>query len=273
MICNIFQDETVTNELEAYLLGFFYADGCVSNNIFSVALSERDVDFLQWILDVLNSELNSNYTLKYNKNTASYRFQICNRHFVNNIMNLGVVPNKTYENSDFIFQNVPDVLKRHFIRGYFDGDGCVLFAASSNKWVGNIVSLNEMLIRSIHGYCVQYIGCGTVRRDRTYFRFCLSGNGAMLRFGDMIYRDAQYFLNRKKEKFDNIMICEKRNVYAGISKHHNKYRVSIYSKPNKKQLYLGLRDTVESAINLYNEYSDDCQQLRQTYRGDDIYYE
>ena len=69
----LFQNHQINNELDAYLLGFFYADGTITDfsygkyRLFSIALSEKDKDFLQWICDVINENLNKNYTLKYNK--------------------------------------------------------------------------------------------------------------------------------------------------------------------------------------------------------------
>ena len=273
MTCDIFLGNQVANELEAYLLGFFYADGCVYKDIFSLALSERDVDFLKWILDVLNNRLKSNYKLYHHTKTKSYKFHICNRDFVKNIIRLGVIPKKTYENNDFVFQNVPDNLKRHFLRGYFDGDGSICRTTSQNKWAGNIVSLNETLIQSVYKYCVEHLECGTIHKDGRYTRLYLSGNVSMRKFAELIYRDAHYFLDRKRQKFDMVPIYHKNNVYTGITKYYDKYRVNIYSKPTRKQLYLGLCDTLENAIALYNEYSESCQQQKQCYKGDNLYYE
>ena len=279
MDCDIFQDKQVKNELEAYLLGFFYADGCVCGfrngcyRVFSIALAEKDKDFLQWIADVINKNLNSNYSLKYNENTRSYKLSICKTEFIEKLIGYGIVPNKTYENNDDIFTHIPDDLKWHFIRGYFDGDGSISFASGDNKWVSNIVSLNSVLINTMQTYCKASIGHGTVRHDKKYFRFCLSGNKCVAKFGEMLYKDAHYFMARKKEKFDCIPIYKKRNVYNGITNYHNKYRVNIYSKPRKKQIYLGLCGTVVDAINLYNSYCDECGQQKQTYKGEDLYYE
>lgn len=279
MDCDLFQDKQIVNELEAYLLGFFYADGCVCNSkegrykVFSIALAEKDKNFLQWIADIINITLNTNYSLKYNAKTKSYRLIVSNKGFVENLIRHGIVPRKTYENDDSVFQNIPDNFKWHFIRGYFDGDGSICYAKGSNKWTSNMVSLNETLIRSICNYCAKDIHHGTVRCDKKYFRFCLSGNKCVAKFGEMIYQNAHYFMKRKKEKFDIIPSYKRNNRYVGITQHHDKYRVDIYSKPNKKQIYLGLCNTVEDAIDLYNNYCDECQQSVQIYKGEELYYE
>lgn len=273
MDCDLFQGDRAQSELDAYLLGFFYADGCVRKNTFSIALAEKDQGFLQWILDILNNTLSTTCVLKYNGKTKSYKFTISNRNFVEKLIRYGIVEHKTYENNDFVFKNIPHNLKWHFIRGYFDGDGSICYASGSNKWTSNIVSLNKTLIHSIRDYCFQYINHGTVRNDKQYSRFCLSGNKCVTKFGEMMYKDAHYFMERKREKFESIPTYRKNNIYNGITNYHNKYRVDIYSKQNKKQIYLGLCNTVAEAVNLYNSYCEKCDQQKQEYKGEELYYE
>ena len=57
------------------------------------------------------------------------------------LVQLGITYKKTYESSSFVFDNIPNELKRHFIRGYMDGDGSI--GAYRNRAVVGFVSLNE----------------------------------------------------------------------------------------------------------------------------------
>lgn len=57
------------------------------------------------------------------------------------LMKLGIAYKKTYESSSFVFDNIPNELKRHFIRGYMDGDGSI--GVYRNRAVVGFVSLNE----------------------------------------------------------------------------------------------------------------------------------
>jgi len=126
---------------KAYFLGLIYADGSVGvrfkgNNrqelSFRISLEKSDM----YIINMLAKEIN--FTEGYFENlkapfisqngkTYSSRLQsgisIYRKDFIQNLINQGVVPNKTYMNL-----HIPEMsnnLIPHFIRGYFDGDGCI----------------------------------------------------------------------------------------------------------------------------------------------------
>ena len=275
---DLFQGSQVSNELEAYLIGFFYADGCVTEfkygayRLFTISLAEKDKEYLQWMTDTINQHLHTNYKLRYLDKTKSYRLSVCKKDFIANLIRLGISPNKTYEDSDYIFQNIPNDLKWHFIRGYFDGDGSI-HCNKDGKHGVNIVSLNQTLIDSICNYCYECLHCGVIRKDRKYYRFYLSGNPSVLHFGEHLYQNAHYFMSRKKDKFDNINLYYKNNIYVGILPYLSKYKVSIWNKVTKKRIYLGLRATVKEAVELYNNNCELCAQLQQEYKGEELYYE
>ena len=60
---------------------------------------------------------------------------------IQRLVALGVHANKTYEDSSEIFDRIPDRLKRHFIRGFLDGDGTI--GNYQNKSRVGFVSLNH----------------------------------------------------------------------------------------------------------------------------------
>ena len=215
MDCDLFQDKQVSNELEAYLLGFFYADGCVHNNTFSIALAEKDKDFLQWILDILNNVLNTAYVLRYNEKTKSYKFTISNRNFVEKLMSLGIVPHKTYENSDFVFKNIPDNFKWHFIRGYFDGDGCICYSQrnyidkrnqkeyTQKYMIVSIVGTNDFLLslsNILKNYGINFKMTKTSNTGKAK-EIRLTKKNEIKKFYDYIYNNCSVKLERKYSKF------------------------------------------------------------------------
>lgn len=122
---NIF--DIIDMEEKAYWLGFIYADGYVSNkrNEFELSLSLKDEDHLIKFANFIG------YPGNVKKDTYRCRFQITNKHFKENLMNLGVIPQKslklTFPNTNI----VPEHLIKHFIRGYFDGDGTILTKETS----------------------------------------------------------------------------------------------------------------------------------------------
>ncbi len=115
---------------KAYWLGFFYADAWVSNNnVFSLEIKKED----RYILEMLASDVAYDGDIKDNENIRSINggqikpypsssITLCSKTLIKHLNNKGIIPNKTFRLS------LPDINKNlynHFVRGLFDGDGCV----------------------------------------------------------------------------------------------------------------------------------------------------
>lgn len=281
MDCDLFQGDKVKNELEAYLLGFFYADGCVAKfeygcyRIFSISISEKDKDYLQWITDVLNECLSATYNIKYVEANKAFRLSVYKKEFINNLVSLGITNNKTYENISFVFNNVPDELKRHFIRGYFDGDGSISFYKEKNRCHVGFVSLNNQLLVDLKEYVYNIFHFGAIRMDGKYSRYQICGNVSTKTFLDWLYHDAEYYMQRKYDKYLQIPSKKSRNVYKGITKEkrskNNIYNANIYY--DRKRHYIGSFKTVADAIAAYNIEAEKHDIKQQIYKGEELYYE
>jgi intein-encoded DNA endonuclease-like protein len=109
----------------AYVLGFFAADGCMLKNKREAHFIEfqiTDKDILLKIRKLLGSNHKiSERNMKINWKTA-YRFQIGSKIVYSDLLKLGLTPRKS---KTIELPNVPDKYFRHFVRGYFDGDGNV----------------------------------------------------------------------------------------------------------------------------------------------------
>ena len=277
----LFNGPQVKNELEAYLLGFFYADGYITNysygkwRAFGIGLKAKDKNFLQWICDVLNKDLGTNYELKYQKETNSYRLLVCRVYFVEKLINLGIVPHKTYTNTNGIISNVPIELMNHFIRGFFDGDGSICIG-KEGKARANFVGWNERWIHYL--YCVLYsiIKRGQFKPEHpkdkegsTYYRVVFSGNPSCVKLREFLYNNAHYYMKRKKDLFDSIKIYQKRNIYKGISRYRNKIKACIVF--NNKKEYIGVYPSVKKAIDAYNKKAKQYNLPTQKYNGEKVY--
>lgn len=258
----LFENNTVINEHEAYILGFLYADGCISNNVkgkyysLVLTLSDKDEQILQDIGSSFGKWKIKKVVSKCQ--TGSFntiRLDICDVNLIQNLIKLGVTPNKTYENNSYVFDNVPHDLKHHFVRGYFDGDGSV--GIYNRKCVFSTVSVNEKLTYSILHFINSELSIETkIVKDGKYYRIRMHGNPRCIMIKELIYKDASIFMIRKKEVFDNInKIREKKSKYIGVTKSLNKWCVSIYINKNESKKYLGTYDTELECINVYNNYA------------------
>lgn len=199
---------------KAYILGFLYADGYnnLSKCTISISLQEDDVD----ILNKMKDELCSNRELEYidysNKHDFGYnyknqyRLRVFSAHMCSTLNDIGMVQNKSLI---LKFPNISYELYKHFIRGYFDGDGSYCgYYTKSNKFQPLITftSTNEMC-KSIKNVLSNELNipCGNI-----YDASChngvtkvlsISGKNQVKLVLDWLYEDADMFLERKYQKF------------------------------------------------------------------------
>lgn len=129
--------ETIDTEEKAYWLGFIYADGNVyfpksdSGNSkggrVEITLKKEDSYHLYNFVSAINGNLPlKEKTIKLNGKTYyATRVSISSVKMASDLHNIGCVANKS-----LILKfpsNFPKELLSNFIRGYFDGDGCVHF--------------------------------------------------------------------------------------------------------------------------------------------------
>lgn len=111
----------------AYVLGFFCADG-------NLTLGKRGNKYIEFtstdksLLKDIRVALGSNHTLTRRKRRNAwkdaFRLQIGSKRMFVHLIELGLTPKKSLS---LKLPNVPDVYLGAFLRGYFDGDGNVVF--------------------------------------------------------------------------------------------------------------------------------------------------
>lgn len=115
--------KTWSNEM-AYFLGFIAADGhlSVQNNLLMVNIIEKD----RHIIESMKKSMEYPGQIgivkkKHGQNQVLLR--MVSKEITQDLVNMGFTSNKTY---DFEWiKGMPDEYVHHFIRGLFDGDGCI----------------------------------------------------------------------------------------------------------------------------------------------------
>jgi intein/homing endonuclease len=140
---NIF--EYIDTEEKAYWLGFIYADGYIGlkTNDFELSLQEKDFKHLTNFKNFIKLETNLAYRIK----TKSYRLSFRNKIFKKNMINLGVVPNKSLILEFPKEKQVPNKFLYSFIRGYFDGDGSIHKIKNANNYSVQILGTYDLLTK------------------------------------------------------------------------------------------------------------------------------
>lgn len=122
---------------KAYILGQLYADGNNFTNHNAITLSLQETD--KQLLEDIKSEIQYTGPLrvrelhKHNENHKNnYVLCINDEIMSKQLSKLGVVDQKSLKITFPTF--LPNTLVHHFIRGYFDGDGCIYYDRKHNKW-------------------------------------------------------------------------------------------------------------------------------------------
>lgn len=109
----------------AYVLGYWYADGSIYPSVRGSYLNATSVD--KEIIYNIKKWLNSEHTIREEKSIWPNRktrfiLRIGNKNLYEALIKLGLYPSKSLT---VRLPNIPDQFLSHFVRGYFDGDGCV----------------------------------------------------------------------------------------------------------------------------------------------------
>lgn len=205
--------EVINNEENAYWLGFLFADGYVrfrNGKYGEVNLKLQFKDHNH--VELFKKTINSNNPIKDSINNKGHKetsLSLYSTKMATDLTKLGCVENKT---KLIRVPTIPNELMRHFIRGYFDGDGCISQGSKTGTMEfyvssGSIEFLNDL--SSIFN---------DIRITKQDFR---ENNSKTImlkicRVNDMkklyhyFYDDSKFYLGRKKEIFKEVLKKEGR---------------------------------------------------------------
>ena len=207
----------IDTEEKAYFLGLMYADGCIKTKQWEINISLQEED--KYIIERFCKALETDRPLyfcppnkKFPHRKNQYRLIIKNKVMFNNLISLGVTPRKSLTLKFPTEEQVPKNLLSHFIRGYFDGDGCVMltkpqyktnFRSKTFGFVGTLdflTNLHKILLNINIGSIGKNI-CKV--KDKEIYRLKYGGNQIAKIFQDYIYKDSDptLCLTRKRDKF------------------------------------------------------------------------
>jgi intein-encoded DNA endonuclease-like protein len=203
--CNDTYFKQICTEENAYWLGFLAADGGVIKNTLILKLAIKDL----YQIEKFNKNIQSTNPIRYcydKKTNNNYPYvQITSKTLIKNLSSYGIVPRKTWS---FSFpENIPNNLIKHFIRGYFDGDGCWRTNKKTEKYGFSICSANTMILKGIQSHLI--INCNLnltkISKSGNTFDLCYSGNKQTSRIAHFLYDDATIFMDRKKQKIEQLL--------------------------------------------------------------------
>jgi len=200
----------IDNEEKAYWLGFLYADGCVrktkSGSQLVLKLSVKDEEHLNLFKKNIESEHKIVYTesrvmTKNNvlsiSNNCSLR--VNSNELVEKIINQGCVPRKTFTIER---PKINDDLIRHFIRGFYDGDGNFFYSEKTKMSVMTIVCASDKFRTFLIEIMSSISGIGKIHLDEKKYTIKLVNIEGIMNFLSYIYDNSSIELKRKKEYYE-----------------------------------------------------------------------
>lgn len=212
---NYFED--IDTEDKAYWLGFIYADGYVGNSYFNnlvILLSKIDKNHLEKFklaIDYTGSIRNAGKG-GFENSQDRYAINFTSKKMTSDLRKLGLYPGKSLTMTKM--PELKEDLIRHFIRGYFDGDGSIYTSRTTSYFkdkkyqyqkievsiIGTELFLNEIKTYMPYSYF-------RIKESKTpemkYLVFY--GVNEMKSIYDFFYNESTVFLDRKHEKYTELL--------------------------------------------------------------------
>ena len=204
----------------AYILGYIVADGCVSlsNGSYGLIISSVDLDTVTFIKDEICATKNI-----YHNGDGSHTISFTNKNLIMDIMAHGVIPRKTWAP---VVPEVPIEYWISFIHGLFDGDGSsyiIKLTRDVTIRIGTSISSHNKEFLMIIGNMIRHL-IGNIPKiypsylkDRECYRLMYQVKESIA-FYHMLYDkpNITYFLNRKKEVYEDWLINIKNDINWGF---------------------------------------------------------
>lgn len=190
--------EKIDNGNKAYIIGFIFADGSVNGKSLAITIHKRDIEILHFI----KKELESEHPIKtYRSDFVT--FSISNKKICDDLYKQNIIPNKTY-----LTKNLPydGIYFKDFLRGLFDGDGCITTSLKKINDYCISISNNYHLLNELKNFLKNELNINSylrLRRKGNYNTGMLEFKGSLQieRFYNFIYSNGDFHLKRKEVKF------------------------------------------------------------------------
>ena len=234
---NIF--EKIDTHEKAYFLGLLLADGCNYANKTILQLHIQDKDIIQKLIDFIG------YEGSLNINGSKSTLVINSKKITSDLEKFEFLPRKTHS---LKFPNINHNMFNSLILGYLDGDGSISF--SKNKAQVSFTGNSDMIIpikNILNNIGVNsYVTKRHKDRDDNIITIIISGNNQVVRLLDWIYKDSEYFFERKKSKYFKILEFLKNKENRKKEK-----EIEINNKINQTKMEMELKK--QEIIRLYSE--------------------
>lgn len=209
--------DKIDNPDKAYFLGWLYSDG---NNFtktgeIKIKIQERDSGILETLGKRIFEDSEFKITEVLRTDGQDQRILSFSSVYTSKVLvDKGVLNKKSLILKFPTEEQVPKNLLSHFIRGYFDGDGCIttyMIKSGSKFKLTGVFSIvgTESFCLDCRNFISNEISLKKTKiiSQANVFKLSWGGNKQIKKIYDWLYKDCEdLYLKRKKEKFEQLFI-------------------------------------------------------------------
>lgn len=210
--------DSIDTEEKAYWLGFIFADGYIAtinpekkNYAFELSLKSTDFEHLNKFNTFMDYKGN-NVKIARSKHKDTFyercRWGISNEHLWNTLNNYGCTPKKSLtlkfpDKSIFVESELysKEELIRHFIRGYFDGDGTLTYSNKEHSVPESGFAGTKEFLEGISEYIPEKLLIVQRTNSNTYYMN--SSYRKSITLLHYLYDNSNIYLDRKYKLFEH----------------------------------------------------------------------
>lgn len=244
--------DVIDTQEKAYFLGFIFADGCnhIDANYVRVEIHQKDINILQKFASLiyLDNPLDRIFIVDRIKmaNGEEKELNHCylninSKHICGVLQKLGCTARKSLT-AKFPESLIDPELQRHFIRGYYDGDGGTWVAAEDEKKAATCKIIGTLeCCQSFKQIIFEQTGLIFSEPYRqpshahiNIYMISKCGNRMAAEFLDWLYKDSTIQLDRKFKNYQRLL---RKNIHTNelIEAGTQGYSKSILDKYPPKQ--------------------------------------
>jgi len=183
----------IDNEEKAYWLGFIYADGNLYKSTFTMKLNKKDKEHII----LFKTHIKGEQPIK-DVNINKAFIQITSKEIARQLNNLGVMPRKTFKIQMPVLR---EDLYNDFIRGYFDGDGCIYVTKKYHTF--SMYTASNSFKESMKDFFIKNLD---IKLSGNKNNLSKGKASDIVKIYHFLYDKPEIvFLDRKKEKFEKFL--------------------------------------------------------------------
>lgn len=205
----------------AYILGFLASDGGISKNTnhFTIDIQKTDEEILYKIKEELKFEGPISHYV--NSHGCEYsRLRVCSHTIKQDLAHYGIIPQKTFTLTPPLFLDEQYFIS--YIRGYFDGDGCISINYEKYNYSWYICGARKEVIEWIQQVLLNKYGIitslttstRTLSQGDPFYLIQVYKKETILKLFEILYIPNSIYMERKYKIMKNFYDIKSTRLYS-----------------------------------------------------------